>query len=310
MKYRKYKRIDKDISALGFGGWQLGNTEFWGDMSFDYGVELVKEAISKGVNFFDTAPGYSSGLSERIIGVGIKGYRDTVFINTKFGHNADGTSDFSVSSIEKSVESSCKRLQTDYLDSIIIHNPGKDILEGKTDHFTELDRLKKLGKIKAYGVSVDSLEELKTILNNIDLDVIEVMFNIIHQEVTEVFNEIEKKGILLVIKVPLDSGWLTGKYSDSSEFKGIRNRWDSNTKKTRNNIIKEIKSIVKDENLVKYAISFILSFSAVTTVIPGVKSKTQLDSNIESVDYKLSSRIKKELVDLYNNSIKKQKIPW
>ena len=191
MKIRNFKRLNKEISELGFGGWQLGNTEYWGDMTYESGVELVKEALSKGVNFFDTAPGYSQGISEKIIGEGIKGNRDKVFINTKFGHNADGTSDFSVESIEKAIESSCNRLQTDYLDSIIIHNPEMYILEGKTDHFKEFDRLKKLGKIRAYGVSVDRLDELITILNNIEVDVIEVMFNIIHQEVIEVFKEIE-----------------------------------------------------------------------------------------------------------------------
>ena len=231
MKYRIFKRIDKEISVLGFGGWQLGNTEFWGDMTFESGVSLVKEAIGKGVNFFDTAPGYSSGLSEEIIGEGIKGYRDKVFINTKFGHKADGTSDFKTSSIKESIESSCKRLQTDYIDSVILHNPELFILEGKTDHFKELNRLKQIGKIRAYGVSVDSLEELTTILDNIEIDVIEVMFNVMHQEVAEAFDEIEKRGILLIIKVPLDSGWLTGKYDELSEFTGIRNRWNIETKK-------------------------------------------------------------------------------
>ena len=198
MKYRNFKRINKEISILGFGGWQLGNSEFWGDMSYESGVALVKEAVSKGINFFDTAPGYSQGLSEKIIGESIKGFRDKVFINTKFGHNADGTSDFSVSSIEKAIESSCERLQTDYIDSVILHNPEMYILEGKTEHFVELDRLKRQGKIKSYGVSVDSLNELTTIIKNIEVDVIEVMFNIMHQEVIEVFEEIEKRGILCV----------------------------------------------------------------------------------------------------------------
>ena len=310
MKYRKFKRNNRDISILGFGGWQLGNTEFWGEMTYDYGVKLVQESIKRGVVFFDTAPGYSNGLSEKIIGEGVKEYRDKVFINTKFGHKADGTSDFSVSNIEESIDSSCERLQTDYLDSIIIHNPEKYILEGKTDHFIELDRLKKIGKIRSYGVSVDSLEELKIILNNIEIDVIEVMFNIIHQEVIEAFDEIEKRGILLIIKVPLDSGWLTGKYNEFSEFNGIRNRWDSETKKNRSDIINKIKTIVKDENLVKYALSFILSFPAVVTVIPGVKNKNQLNSNIEATNFELSDQIKKQLIDLYNNTIKKQNIPW
>ena len=302
--------MNKKISSLGFGGWQLGNTDFWGNMTYDYGVELVKDAIKQGVNFFDTAPGYSGGLSELIIGEGIKGYRDSIFINTKFGHKADGTSDFRSSNIEEAIEASCQRLQTDYLDSFILHNPEMYILEGKTDHFKELDRLKQLGKIKAYGVSIDRLEELNTVLNNIDIDVIEVMFNIMHQEVIEAFEEIEKRGILLIIKVPLDSGWLTGKYNALSEFSGIRNRWNSEIKQVRSDIVKEIKNIVKEDNLVKYALSFILSFSAVTTVIPGVKNIKQLKNNIESVNYELNTEIKKQLIDLYNDVIKNQNIPW
>ena len=185
MIYRNFKRIDKKISILGFGGWQLGNTEFWGNMTYEAGVELVKEALTKGVNFFDTAPGYSNGVSEQIIGEGIKGSRDKVFINTKFGHKADGTSDFSVKSIEEAIEDTCKRLQTDYLDSIILHNPEMYILEGKTDHFKELDRLKQLGKIKAYGVSVDRLEEFR----KQGLDVDKILKNSIISNWTGVFAE-------------------------------------------------------------------------------------------------------------------------
>lgn len=310
MIYRKFKRLNKDISILGFGGWQLGNSDFWGNMNFKFGVELVKEAIDKGVTFFDTAPGYSSGLSEKIIGEGIKGFRDKVFINTKFGHKADGTSDFSVESIEGAIMESCKRLQTSYLDSIILHNPMMYILEGKTDHFKELERLKQIGLIKAYGVSVDTLEELKVIISNIEIDVIEVMFNIMHQEVIEVFEEIENKGIMLIIKVPLDSGWLTGKYNELSTFSGIRERWDKETIETRAFIVNEIKKIVKDDNLVKYALSFILSFSAVTTVIPGVKNIAQLNSNLEATVFSLDIDIKKQLIDLYKDVIINKNIPW
>jgi aryl-alcohol dehydrogenase-like predicted oxidoreductase len=310
MNYRYSKTLDKQISSLGFGGWQLGNTEFWGDMSFKEGVVLVKKAISLGVNFFDTAPGYSSGMSESIIGEAIRGDRENVVVNTKFGHNADSTSDFSIENIERSINLSLGRLQTTYLDSIILHNPEMYILEGKTDHFKELDRLKKMGKIRAYGVSVDRLDELVTILDNIEVDVIEVMFNVIHQEVTKVFDEIAKRGILLVVKVPLDSGWLTGKYNESSKFEGIRNRWNKETIINRSKIIKRIKEIVKDDNLVKHALSFILSFKAVTTVIPGVKNLSQLESNITSAGFKMEEDIKQQLIVLYDNYIKGVATPW
>lgn len=310
MLKRYNKIIDKHISEIGFGGWQLGNTEFWGGMSFDEGVSLVREAINKGVNFFDTAPGYSSGISEKIIGEGISGFRDEVIINTKIGHNSDGSSDFSISNIERSIDASLSRLNTTYLDSVILHNPMRDILKGKTNHFRELSRLKGTGKIRAFGVSVDSLDELNIILDNIEIDVIEVMFNIIHQEVIEAFDRIQKRGILLIIKVPLDSGWLSGKYDENSIFKGIRNRWNQDVKHTRSKIIQKIKGIVLDDNLIKYALSFILSFSAVTTVIPGVRNSKQLDSNIASSNFVLSDAIKQQLIDLYNNYIKGEDTPW
>ena len=130
------------INKLGFGSWQLGNTDFWGYMSVDEGIELVKEAVRGGINFFDTAPGYAAGLSESIIGTAVKGQREKVFISTKFGHTADGETDFSVFSLREQIYESLERLETDYLDSILLHNPSMAILEGETRHFEELEKLK------------------------------------------------------------------------------------------------------------------------------------------------------------------------
>lgn len=310
MEYRYSRKARREISTLGFGGWQLGNASFWGDMSREDAVNLVKEAVNRGVNFFDTAPGYSNGLSERIIGEGIKGKRDKVFLNTKFGHNADGTSDFSIERIEPSIRESMERIGTTYIDSVILHNPEFYILEGKTKHFEELQRLKKTGLIKAYGVSIDTKEELKAVLDNLDVDVIELMFNIVHQEVTEYFDIIEERGILLVIKVPLDSGWLTGKYDKDSMFTGIRGRWNQETKNTRSKIVSKIKEIVQDEDIVKHALAFILEYEAVISVIPGVKSIDQLLSNKKAVKYKLDAGVKDKLNELYESFIKNQDTPW
>ncbi|MBN2604622.1 MAG: aldo/keto reductase, partial [Bacilli bacterium] len=220
MEKRKAAKMQREVSVLGFGGWQLGNTEFWGEMDFISGVNLVKEAFENGVNFFDTAPGYASGNSERIIGEAVKEFRDQVVINTKFGHNADGTSNFQVAYIEHAIDESLKRLQTNYVDSVILHNPEFYILEGKTDHFKELNRLKEIGKIRGYGVSIDSYAELLATLRNLDVDVIEIMFNLVHQEIIPLLQEVEELGIMLVIKVPLDSGWLSGKYDKNSVFTG------------------------------------------------------------------------------------------
>ena len=138
MKTINYAKTGKKVHRIGFGAWQLGNTEFWGHMSIEEGIELVDQAIKEGFNLFDTAPGYASGLSETILGLAIQDRREQVVINTKFGHTAEGETDFSVFSLRDQIQSSLSRLQTDYLDSIVLHNPSMDILQGKTTHVQEL----------------------------------------------------------------------------------------------------------------------------------------------------------------------------
>jgi aryl-alcohol dehydrogenase-like predicted oxidoreductase len=310
MKKRYAKTFDFWVSEIGFGGWQLGNNASWGSMSYEEGVKLVKSAVEKGINFFDTAPGYSNGLSEKILGEALKEFRNEVFINTKFGHNHLNQTDFSEASIEKSINESLERLQTTYVDSVILHNPPKEILEGKTSHQSEFLRMKNLGKIRGYGVSIDTLEELELVLNHLDVDVIEILFNINNQSPKVLFDKVKEKGILLISKVPLDSGWLTGKYNATSNFTGIRSRWNKEVISKRAQIIDKIKAIVFDEDLVNTALGFILSFDAITTVIPGVKDISQLDSNIKSSKFQLSEDVKRQLENLYDEEIKVMNLPW
>jgi aryl-alcohol dehydrogenase-like predicted oxidoreductase len=279
-------------------------------MTYEEGIELVRAAYEKGINFFDTAPGYSNGLSERIIGEALKDVRENVFINTKFGHNHLGETDFSEEAVERSINESLQRLQTTYVDSVILHNSPREILEGKTKHEKEFQRIKRMGKIRGYGVSIDTLEELELVLSNWDVDVIEILFNIIHQSPKYLFDKVKERGILLAIKVPLDSGWLTGKYNSDSKFEGIRARWSQDVILKRAMIVDKIKAIVKDEDLVKYAIGFILSLDAVTTVITGVKNIQQLEANIKASEFKLSDELKRELERLYEEEIKPLNLPW
>jgi aryl-alcohol dehydrogenase-like predicted oxidoreductase len=306
----EYAKTGKKINRLGFGAWQLGNTEFWGYMSIEDGVEMVKHAIASGITFFDTAPGYASGMSESIIGMATKDQREQVVINTKFGHTADGETDFSVFSLRKQVTDSLERLQTDYLDSIVLHNPGFDILEGKTLHIQELKKLKEEGLIKAYGVSIDTYEEMETVLEHIDVDIIEILFNIFFQDVSKLFSRAKKKGISIITKVPLDSGWLTGKYDEFSEFDGIRMRWDDDTIKRRADLVAKLKKITHAEDLTKYAIAFILSYPQVTAVIPGMRHMDQLDDHIKHAQFVLDPQMKKKMIELYESDIKDHPLPW
>lgn len=310
MEYRKFNDNKLEASILGFGGWQLGNHTMWNGTTFEDGVILVKEAIKRGINFFDTAPGYANGLSEQIIGEAIKDCRNQVIINTKFGHTAEGLTDFSVESIEPRVLESCKRLQTNYIDSFIIHNPDSSILKGETGHFEELKRIKEKGLIKAYGVSVDSLYELELILEHIQLDVVEIMFNIIHQEPAKAFQRLAEQNISIIVKIPFDSGWLTGKFNKDSQFTGVRSRWSKETKEIRSRIVHNIIDITKTKNLVETALSFIKSYPEVTSIIPGIRNTDHLKSNLEAIECNMSKETRDSLILLHNEVIVKLDTPW
>jgi len=310
MKEFTFLKTNKKTPRLGFGAWQLGNTEFWGYMAYDDGIHLVKKAIDSGVRFFDTAPGYAAGMSETIIGDAIAGKEDQIIINTKLGHMADGSTDFSVSSLEEQVYESLERLKVKSLDSVLLHNPDMSILKHETDHFEELERLKEEGLIKAYGVSIDTYEELEAVIKHLNVDVVEVLFNIFFQEVRPLLKKAKEKGITMITKVPLDSGWLTGKYDENSEFEGIRSRWDIETIERRAKLVQEIRNITGDHDITKYAIAFIMSFEEIDLVIPGIKNEDHLKQHIEYQSYVLPEKLKKAFIDLYDQHIKNDPLPW
>lgn len=309
MKVRHNDRLKRSVSVIGFGGWQLGNNEQWGDMSFDEGKNLVRDAFAMGITFFDTAPNYSYGKSEEIIGSATKDFREQVFINTKFGHTADGKTNFSVTEIEESIRKSLIRLNTNYIDTVMLHNPPVEVLEGKTSHEHTFKRLIEEGVIHGYGVSIETKEELELTLNNLDVDTIEIRFNVIHQEVTELFDKVKEKGIMLVVKVPLDSGWLTGKYDKDTVFEGVRSRFSRQAIQDRAVLLDDIKDILGEDPIVPSSLAFILSFDAVTTVIPGVKSYGQLKENVAASKFELDDQKRIDLIRLYEEKIKKMNLP-
>ena len=148
MKMRTLGNTGIKISEIGFGSWQLGNTQHWKGATGEEAVALVNKALEKGCNFFDTAPVYAEGNSEKLLGKALKGKRDEVIISTKFGNFPDGTTNFDADLISESVKNSLERLQTDYVDTLLLHGPPQSHLAGKGDHFLELENLKRKGLYK------------------------------------------------------------------------------------------------------------------------------------------------------------------
>lgn len=313
MKYNRYIQDAPLVSEIGLGAWQLGNESGWQGMSEKDAVGIVERSLEYGVNFFDTAPNYGYGTGEERLGKALKGVdRSKIVINTKFGHTNSGVTNFNSDYIQKSLEGSLKRLQVDYVDSLIIHNPPFEYLDGnKNDHYEILERLIEEGKIKGYGASLDTYEEMKLFMSTTNAKVIEVFFNILHQDASRAFDLAIEKEVGIIVKIPLDSGWLSGKYNAESTFHDIRNRWSRQDIQTRAHLVNRIKEIFHaTDDLAQKAISFCLSYDAVSTVIPGNVNIAQLTSNVESINNPISKEFIEKLEDFYLNEVKQFKLPW
>ena len=313
MKYNRYIKSSASVSEIGLGAWQLGNNSGWQDMPEQEAVALVEKALDYGINFFDTAPNYGYGSGETRLGKALKGVdRSKIVINTKFGHTDSGATNYSSNSIRQSLEGSLKRLQVEYVDSLLIHNPPTAYLDGtKNDHYEILERLIEEGKLKAYGASLDTYEEMKLFMDTTNATVIEAFFNILHQDAARAFAMASEKEVAIIAKIPLDSGWLSGKYTASSTFHDIRSRWSKADIETRAHLVNRVKEIIQPEDdLAQKAISFCLAYDAVATVIPGNVSIAQLTQNVESIKKPISSELVKQLEKFYQTEVNELNLPW
>ncbi len=313
MKYNNLISNAPLVSEIGLGAWQLGINSGWKSLDEKEAIDLVNKSIELGVNFFDTAPNYGHGTGELRLGKALKSVdRSKIVINTKFGHTHTGQTNYNANYIRESLEGSLKRLQLDYVDSLIIHNPPYQYLDGnKNDHYEILERLIDEGKIKAYGASLDTAKEMKLFMNTTNCEVIEAFYNILHQDVADSFELAKEKKVGIIVKIPLDSGWLSGKYNEASIFNDIRSRWSREDIKTRAKLIEGVKNIMdKNMNLSQAAIAFCLAHDAVSTVIPGNTSIAQLKSNLESIKKPLPIQLIEQLEKFYQTNVKHLNLPW
>ncbi|MBM7579666.1 aldo/keto reductase [Jeotgalibacillus terrae] len=311
MKQRYLGTTGIQVSEVGFGAWQLGNEKDWGSMTDAAAIHLVSEAMDAGCNFFDTAPNYGSGKSEELLGKAFKGKRDQVIISSKCGHHQNGEQSFDPDKLIESVEGSLQRLQTDYLDSLLLHNPPFSSLDGDSPQFEVLKKLKSQGKIRAYGASVDTGKEMYELLNKTDSQVIEVMFNLFHQEPADAMKSAAGKGVGVITKVPLDSGWLSGKYNTGSTFSGIRSRWSADEIEQRGKLVEQVRTILgEDVSMAQAALQFILSHTEVSTIIPGAKDIQQFNQNRSASEGRLSPEIISELKVFWRREVRNADLPW
>ena len=236
------------------------------------------------MNFFDTAPCYGGGESERLLGKALAGRRDRAVLCTKFGRSPEGT-DFDAGRIGWSIERSLQRLGTDHLDMVLLHNPPAECLDGGTaPHFEALERMRDQGLVRFFGASVDWPAEIETVCATSRSQALEVWLSAFHQEPWEAVETAAGQGLGTIVKVPLESGWLSGKYDAGSTFADVRARWSREDIARRGALVTRLRSLLPSGiSLVQGALRFLLANPGVATVIPGAKSVAQLEENLAAV---------------------------
>ncbi|HEX6269519.1 MAG TPA: aldo/keto reductase [Anaerolineales bacterium] len=311
MKLRPLGDTGMNVSEVGLGAWQLANPD-WGVHDRNAALQIIQKSLEAGCNFFDTAPGYGGGRSEKLLGEGLKSVRKDVIICTKFGHTAEGATDFDKHAIRPSIEASLRRLQTDYLDILLMHNPPREMMDGRiASQYEEFEKLKAEGIIRAYGVSLDWREEVELVVDTTKSKALEVFFNALYQEPLSAFQRAYENGAGIIVKVPLDSGWLSGRYRGGHQFDDIRKRWPPKVVARRSELVEQFAKLIPEGiSMAHAALQFILAHPQVSTVIPGAKSVEQALDNFAAADKQLSSEVVQSMYGLWEREIMSDPLPW
>jgi len=299
MKYRELGKTGLKISEVSFGTWAIGGS--WGKTNDKEALASLDRAIGEGVNFFDTADVYGNGHSEELLAKATKGKEEEVHIATKFCRGADihSSDTYSYENVRSFCEKSLSRLNREAIDLYQIHCPPLEILQnGKV--FEVLDRLKEEGKIKHYGVSVETVEEALLCLEHEGVDSLQVIFNIFRQKPLEkLLPEAKQKGTGILVRLPLASGLLTGKFSQGHRFEEDDHRAFNENGESFNigetfaglgfskgvELADELRWIADGRiSMASAALRWILDHEEVSCIIPGFKSEKQILANLAALD--------------------------
>ena len=313
MKLRPFGKTGMNVSEIGLGAWQLANPD-WGINDKAEALKIVQKSLEAGCTFFDTAPGYGGGRSEELLGEGLKSVRKDVILCTKFSYyNEKHESEWKAKHVRPVLEGSFKRLQTDYVDILLLHNPPRELMDGNVsaELYAEMEQLKTEGKIRAYGVSLDWRVELENVLDTTKSKAAEVFFNALYQDCLPAFAKAQSQGMGLIVKVPLDSGWLSGRYRGNHKFDDVRSRWSPEVLKRRSDLVEKFAALVPEgTSMAHAALQFVLAQPEVSTVIPGAKTVEQALDNFAAADKQLSAETVQAMRALWTNEIESNPLPW
>lgn len=318
MKYRIFGRTGFKNSEVGLGCWQIGSS--WGNIPDDTAMKILNAAYENGVNFYDTADVYGNGRSETFIGKFLKSKKD-IFVATKVGRSDTTYPDkYTEKNITACVDGSLKRLSLDCLDLIQLHCVPPELLQ-QPDIFELMRKLIDKGKIKNWGASVESMDEALVCMEQSDCTSLQIIFNIFRQKpIDAIFEQAKEKNIALIIRLPVASGLLTGKFTKQSTFAQNDHRTFNRDGQAFNvgetfagltfekglELADELKQYVPETmTMAQFALRWILDHDAVSVIIPGASKPAQAIDNAKTSDFPpLSEDLHQTLRDFYEHKVK------
>ncbi len=322
MQTRTFPALGREVSEIGIGTWQLGGTE-WGEVSDDEALATLTAAAEAGVTFIDTADIYGMGRSETLIGRFLNGRadRDRFCVATKLGLHPQpgGAENFRPEVIARHTEDSLRRLGVEAIDLTQTHCiPAEVMRDGRV--FDTLEDLKRQGKIRTYGASVESMDEALLCLEREGIAALQIIFNIFRRKPIDVlFARAKARGVALIVRLPLASGLLSGKMTAATTF-GEKDHRTFNRDGAAFNVgetfaglpfekgvelAHQLKPLVPaGMTMAQFALRWCLDFDAVTTVIPGAKRPDQARDNARAPDLPpLSAERHEELRRFYETAV-------
>jgi aryl-alcohol dehydrogenase-like predicted oxidoreductase len=296
MRKRKFGKTDLKVSEIGFGAWAIGGPVMAGKIPIGWGTvddatskKALQTAVQQGVNFIDTADFYGLGHSEELIGKVI-GNNPEIIIATKVGHRLDNEQRISFDYSKKHILSACKqslkRLKRDCIDYYQLHSARLKHLQAG-ECLEAMEALQQQGKIRYWGISLNTYHpfpEAEFVIENDLGSGLQLVFNIINQRAMKIIIEASKKGMAVIVRMPLQFGLLTGKFTAQSTFSEDDHRRFRLKPMVLENTLQALEPLWKMAE--KYQItpaqlslSFILSLPQVSTVIPGIKTPQQAVEN-------------------------------
>jgi aryl-alcohol dehydrogenase-like predicted oxidoreductase len=300
MNYRIYGKTGWQISEVGFGAWAIGGS--WGEVKDGESLAALREAISQGMNFIDTADVYGDGRSEKLIAQVLKDFRgDKIYVVTKAGRrlNPHVASGYNYANLSRFIERSLQNLNTDCLDLVQLHCPPTEVYQ-RDEAFVALDKIKQEGNIQHYGVSVETVEEAKMAIKHPGVASVQIIFNMFRLKPSDEFFALAKEAnVGILARVPLASGLLSGKMTKNSTFAQDDHRnfnrhgqafdvgetFSGVDFETGLQAVEELKTLVPSgHSMTQLALRWILMHPAVSTVIPGAKNPQQSRDNAKASD--------------------------